>query len=307
MGSDRNYEIVGGCFGLGSNRSGTFNAPQALRAAGLLTRLGRLGIQVTDGGDIIGPRSAASVGDPRVRYGEECAAFSVRVRDRLLASYQRGAFPILCGGDHSIAIGSVAAASEHLQLRCGSSGRLGLLWVDAHGDINTPETSPSGMVHGMPVAAALGFGDSKLTAINRARGVLDPARIIYLGVRDLDPPEKLFMRRLGVQVFSMKDIDIHGIGNVCSRIFSYLEQHCDGFLLSLDLDVCDPSVVPGVGTPVRGGLTLRESHLIMELAAEQQKLIGADLVELNPELDPNGTSTEFAIWLIESLLGKSLW
>jgi arginase len=207
------------------------------------------------------------------------------------------------GGDHSLAAGSVAASAAWV--RRTTNKPLGVIWVDAHGDMNTPQTTTSGNVHGMPLAALLGHDPQELAAIGAAPAVL-PAHTVLVGIRNLDEEEKDQIRAAGVHVFTMKDIDRGGIATVAERALALASAGTGGIHVSFDLDVCDPAVAPGVGTPVRGGFNYRESHMIMELVADSQRLVALDLVEVNPTLDIRNTTAEFATELALSALGKRI-
>jgi arginase len=255
--------VLGVPMDLGSGRRGVDMGPSAIRIAGLSERLRELGHTVVDDGDIaIKNMEELKVGDERARYLKEIARASDLVSrkvDRILA---KGRFPLVLGGDHSIAVGTVSGIAGFCR-RKGAG--LGLLWIDAHGDINTPATSPSGNVHGMPVAALLGQGPDALTTIGGSGPKLDPANVALLGIRSLDEGEKVRLKQLGVQVHTMSDIDRHGIHRVMKKALARVTDSAAYLHVSFDLDAVDPTVAPGVGTPVKGGLDYREAHLIMEL------------------------------------------
>lgn len=304
--ASNSYAVLGAAFGLASYDPRSVRAPEALRAAGLLERLERLGVGVTDYGDLKEP-PAPSISNARLKYVEAVTSFAGSLMEKLGEIYAAGHKPVLIGGDHSISIASVSAAARHLRALGRPSERLGLLWVDAHADINTPETTPTGNIHGMSIAHLLGLGDPGLTSLGGFSPKLAPSGIVYIGLRDVDPGERALIKELGITAYSMKEVDLLGIGEVSRRAFAHLSKNTDRFIVSFDLDVCDPWIAPGVGTPVRGGLTFRESHLIMELAAEQRdKLMAIELVEYNPDLDINSLTGDIAIGLVESALGKSI-
>jgi arginase len=220
--------------------------------------------------------------------------------DRIMS---RGHFPLVIGGDHSIAVGTVSGIAAW----CRREGKkLGLLWVDAHGDINTPESSPSGNIHGMPVAALLGYGPDKLTGIGGKFRKLDPANVALVGIRSLDEGEKHRLKQTGVQVHTMADIDRHGIHRVMKKALARVTDGTDCVHVSFDLDAVDPTVAPGVGTPVKGGLDYREAHLIMELLNDSGVMTSLELVEVNPILDQGNTSAAFAVELVQSAFGKKI-
>jgi arginase len=289
---------------LGSGRRGVDMGPSAIRIAGVETALRELGHTVVDDGDIaIKNMEELKVGDERARYLKEIARASDLVSrkvDRILA---KGRFPLVLGGDHSIAVGTVSGIAGFCR-RKGAG--LGLLWIDAHGDINTPATSPSGNVHGMPVAALLGQGPDALTTIGGSGPKLDPANVALLGIRSLDEGEKVRLKQLGVQVHTMSDIDRHGIHRVMKKALARVTDGADYLHVSFDLDAVDPTVAPGVGTPVKGGLDYREAHLIMELLHDSGAMTSLEMVEVNPILDDRNASAAFAVELVQSAFGKRI-
>ena len=289
---------------LGSGRRGVDMGPSAIRIAGVEARLRELGHQVVDEGDIaIKNMEELKVGDVRARYlGEIARAATVAARkiDRILT---KGHFPLVLGGDHSIAVGTVSGIAAV----CRRQGKkLGLLWVDAHGDINTPESSPSGNIHGMPVASLLGQGPAELTGIGGKGPKVDPANIALVGIRSLDEGEKRRLKATGVQVHTMSDIDRHGIHRVMKKALARVTDGTDYVHVSFDLDAVDPTVAPGVGTPVKGGLDYREAHLIMELLHDSGVMTSLEMVEVNPILDQGNASAAFAVELVQSAFGKKI-
>ena len=296
--------LIGVPLDLGGGRRGVDMGPSAFRIAGIASAIASLGRAVVDCGNIDAPiPETHAPTDPRQRYVDEIAEVCRALHDRVRTSLDAGALPLVLGGDHSLAAGSVAAASAVVRHRVGRP--LGLIWVDAHGDMNTPDTTVSGNVHGMPLAALLGQPPTALSAIGHPPSV-DAAHVVLLGVRNLDEREKDQIRRAGVHVFTMKDIDRDGIAQVAERALRIATEGTGGVHVSFDLDVCDPSVAPGVGTPVRGGLSYREAHMIMELVADARCLVSMDLVEVNPTLDIRNTTAEFATELALSALGKNI-
>lgn len=302
----REYAVVGAAFGLASHHPGCKDGPRSLLERGLVQKLHEVGVKVEDAGELTEPDIGSTSPAGKAKYVREVESFGNDLLALLGKLYRRGVFPILLGGDHSISIASVTAAAQHLRDDKKSSSGVGLLWIDAHPDINTPDSSPSGNVHGMSVAALLGYGDSSLVNLGGFSPKLAPENVVYIGLRDVDPGERERIHQSGIKAYTMKDIDLLGIGKVCQQSLEYLERVSSGFVLSFDLDVCEPEVAPGVGTPVRGGLTVRESHLIMELAAQSNKLMSIELVELNPALDEHDTTKQFAIWLLQSAVGKTI-
>jgi arginase len=296
--------IIGVPLDLGGGRRGVDMGPSAFRIAGLGDQLAALGRTVLDKGDLPAPiRETREATDPRKKYIDEIARVCGAVYEESLRSLESGAIPLVLGGDHSLAAGSVAASADWL--RRTARAPLGLIWVDAHGDMNTPGTTTSGNVHGMPLAALLGQDPIELASIGSSPSVL-PEHTVLLGIRNLDEEEKAAIRASGVHVFTIKDIDRDGIARVAERALALAMRGTGGIHVSFDLDVCDPAVAPGVGTPVKGGLDYREAHTLMELVADSRALVGLDLVEVNPTLDVRNTTAEFATELALSALGKKI-
>ena len=296
--------IIGVPLDLGGARRGVDMGPSAMRIAGIGEAIARLGRQVVDKGNLPAPIAETEAAlDTRKRYVEPIASVCRALHASCLSSLEAGALPLVLGGDHSLAAGSVAASADWIS---GLNGKpIGVIWVDAHGDMNTPETTTSGNVHGMPLAALLGREPSELATIGRWPSVT-PEHTVLLGIRNLDEDEKGQIRAAGVHIFTMKDIDRQGLASVAERAIEIASSGTGGIHVSFDLDVCDPSVAPGVGTPVRGGLDYRESHMIMELVADSNQLLALDLVEVNPTLDHRNATAEFAAELALSALGKRI-
>jgi len=296
--------VLGVPMDLGSGRRGVDMGPSAIRIAGVEARLRELGHEVVDEGDItIKNMEELKVGDVHARYLKEitrASALACKKVDRILT---RGHFPLILGGDHSIAVGTVSGIAA-VARRKGK--KLGLLWVDAHGDINTPESSPSGNIHGMPVAALLGHGPAELTGIGGRNPKVDPANVALVGIRSLDEGEKHRLKATGVQVQTMSDIDRHGIHRVMKKALARVTDGTDYVHVSFDLDAVDPTVAPGVGTPVKGGLDYREAHLIMELLHDSGVMTSLEMVEVNPILDQGNASAAFAVELVQSAFGKKI-
>jgi arginase len=289
---------------LGSGRRGVDMGPSAIRIAGVGVRLAELGHKVVDEGDIVIKNiEELKVGDERARYLPEIARAATALARKVERIIGLKHFPLVLGGDHSIAVGTVSgiAAFAHSQ-----SKKLGLLWIDAHGDINTPETSPSGNIHGMPLAALLGFGAPELTSVGGPTPKMDPANVALVGIRSLDAGEKKRLKETGVQVHTMSDIDRHGVHQIMKKALAQVTAGTDFVHVSLDLDAVDPSVTPGVGTPVKGGLDYREAHSIMELIADAGVMTSLEVVEVNPILDEGNASAEFAVELVQSAFGKKI-
>ena len=263
-----------------------------------------MGIEVVDRGDVLTPvAETRRRGQRTKRYIRDISRVCERLYDRTLASLDAGATPLVLGGDHSLAVGSVAAVSAH----AAQQGKaIGLLWVDAHADMNTPSTTLSGNVHGMPLAAILGPEPSELSQIGPESPKVDPSRTVLLGVRDLDSAEKDRVLESGVHVFTMKEIDQAGLAAVAARAVSIASRGTSGIHVSFDLDVCDPSIAPGVGTPVKGGLNYREAHTVMEVISDSGALLSLDVVEANPILDTRNMTAQLGVELVLSALGKSV-
>jgi arginase len=296
--------LLGVPMDLGSGRRGVDMGPSAIRIAGVADRLVELGNKVVDEGDIvIKNMEELKVGNVRARYLSEIARASALLARKVERIAAGGDFPLVLGGDHSIAVGTVSgiAAAARSQKK-----KVGLLWIDAHGDINTPETSPSGNIHGMPLAALLGFGAGELTEVCGPSPKVDPANVALVGVRSLDTGEKKRLKDSGVQVHTMSEIDRHGIHRVMKKALARVTDGTSFIHVSFDLDAVDPAVAPGVGTPVKGGLDYREAHLIMEVIADAAVMTSLELVEVNPILDQGNASAAFAVELVQSAFGKKI-
>lgn len=300
----RAVHLIGVPLDLGGNRRGVDMGPSAFRIAGLGEQLQALGLEVTDKGDVHSPiPEIRGPGDPKKRYVREIAEVCRELYGKALASLDAGALPLVLGGDHSLGAGSVAAAAEW-QRRQGRA--LGVIWVDAHADMNAPSTTLSGNVHGMPLAALLGPEPAELSGLGGTSPAIQARHTVLVGLRNLDEREKQAVRESGVHVFTMKDIDRNGIATVMDRALALALDGTGGVHVSFDLDVCDPSVAPGVGTPVKGGLDYREAHVVMEMVAECGRLTSLDLVEVNPTLDVRNTTAELGTELALSALGKRI-
>jgi arginase len=296
--------IIGVSLDLGGNRRGVDMGPSAFRIAGLGERLGALGVTVVDEGDLVAPiPEVKSLGDPSKKYVREIARVCERLYKTSLGAFERGGLPLVLGGDHSLAAGSVAATAEWVR-REGKP--IGLIWVDAHGDMNTPTSSTSGNVHGMPLAALLGAEPAELSRIGGFSPKAAPEHTVLIGIRNLDEREKEIVRDSRVHVFTMKDIDRAGIASVMEQALSIAGRDTAGIHVSFDLDVCDPTIAPGVGTPVKGGLDYREAHMVMEMIADSGALRALDLVECNPVLDDRNMTAILGAELASSALGLKI-
>jgi arginase len=297
--------IIGVPLDLGAGRRGVDMGPSAFRIAGLGDRLAALGYTIVDKGDLAAPiPETQKQRDERKKYINDIAKVCQKLYQTTLASLDEGAMPIVLGGDHSLATGSVAAAAEWA--RKSKSLPMGLLWVDAHGDMNTPATSLSGNVHGMPLAALLGEEPAELSRIGTFAPKVLPAHTAIIGVRNLDEREKVAVRDSHVHVFTMKDIDRQGIAWVVEQAVNLAGNGTAGIHVSFDMDVCDPLIAPGVGTPVKGGLDYREAHMVMEIVADSGLLTSLDLVEVNPTLDMQNTTAQLGTELALSALGMKI-
>lgn len=298
MNSTKVVNILGAPLDLGAARRGVDMGPSAIRYAGLAERLESIGLEVKDSGNVVAelPEVASEL-DERARYLPAILHSCAQIAARVAEIATGGATPLVLGGDHSIAMGTLAG----LHSAFGSGG---VLWIDAHGDLNRPSTSPSGNVHGMPLAAALGQCGFDLDGFEGPPWV-DPARTVLIGVRSLDPGERALVKELGLTVFTMADIDRRGIPAAVERALGVVEG-APFVHLSLDVDVCDPEIAPGVGTPVKGGLSYREAHLAMELMAEADVLTSIEIVEVNPILDHADETGLLAVELAASALGARI-
>jgi len=294
-------DIIGVPIDLGADRRGVDMGPSAIRYAHLHQKLEELGYTLEDKGNIEVPiQETCSITDTRLKYIDCIIPMGRRVGGSVATSIQGGHFPLVLGGDHSLSVGSIRGAAKHR--------RLGVIWVDAHADFNTAETTPSGNIHGMPLAALCGLGDSRLVCLwDETPPVLDPKRVAVIGARDLDSGEKRNLRAAGVMVQSMEQIDRMGMVAALEKAIERVSRDVDGIYLSFDMDALDPRHAPGVGTPVPGGLTFREAHLACEVAAETGKLIGMELVEVNPILDVQNQTAILAVEFIRSALGSRVW
>ncbi len=284
----------------GANRRGVDLGPAAILAAGIREKLSALGHTV--GPCVMLPvpdLEPDMVADARLCYAEPIIAVANDLAERVREQVRGGALPIILGGDHSIALGSVSGVAQ-------ARGPIGVIWVDAHGDFNTAETSPSGHVHGMALAALCGLGDPSLVGMAGGGPHVVPRRVVLVGVRELDAGERRLMREAGVHLRTMADIDRRGMDDVITEAIALAGQDTQGIHVSVDLDVVEPREAPGVGTPVRGGLTVREAHLAMELIAASERLLGLDVVEVNPLLDHRNQTAELATELVLSALGKTI-
>jgi len=297
--------IIGAPLDLGQGRRGVDMGPSAVRVAGLGKRLADLKYLVTDLGNIpvAQPESVPTDGPCQARFLPEIARSCEHLARMVADALDGGRIPVVLGGDHSIAAGTVAGVSQHFRSK---GSRIGLIWIDAHADMNTPDSSPSGNVHGMPLACCLGKGPEELVNILGFAPKVDPANVALVGIRDVDELERNSVRALGVRVFTMRDIDERGLRAVMDEAIRIASNGTAGIHLSLDMDFCDPADAPGVGTPVRGGATYREAHLAMEMICDSRRVVAMEVVEVNPVIDERNRTAYFAVELIMSGLGKRI-
>lgn len=295
-----NIAIIGVPLDLGAGTRGVNLGPDAIRYAGVEERLKNIGYNVEDLGDIPVNRSQA-VTEPNSNLKNLNVISEVNslLSKKVFSVMSEGKFPLVLGGDHSIAIGTISGVLKYKK-------SLGVIWFDAHGDINTPETSPSGNIHGMPVAVLLGLGDKSLTKIVGENNFLKKENIVYIGSRDLDSGERKAMKEQGITVFTMHEIDDMGIKKVMEEAIKIAGDNTDGIHVSFDMDALDPSIAPGTGTKVPGGMNYREAHYALELIAKSEKLVSAEFVEVNPLLDNANMTGKAAAVLVGSLMGEWL-
>ena len=289
---------------LGAGRRGTDMGPSAIHVAQLVPNLKRLGHSVEHIHSLGSkPHEASTLIESNARFLPEILSICSKLKSQVRSDMDNGYFPLVLGGDHSQAIGTISGIAGKFK---EENKKLGVLWVDAHTDMNTPGTSPSGNIHGMPLATMLGYGHPALVALNDDAASVLPENIAIIGARDIDLTEVPLVKELGVRVYTMSEIDRRGAAICFAEAIAHVSKNTDGIHLSFDLDGVDPSEAPGVGTPVPGGLSLRESHLICEMVCETGRLVGMEMVELNPILDISNQTGKLAVWLIQSALGKTI-
>jgi arginase len=296
--------LIGVPLDLGAGRRGVDMGPSAFRVAGVDEKVRGLGYDVKDAGDLdVQIQETRSPGDPRLKYLKEIKETCEALRDSVSGVLQEGRMPVVLGGDHSLAMGTIAGLARFHRER---KQRIGLIWFDAHADSNTPETSPSGNIHGMPLAVALGLGAPELLSLGGDGPMVDGARAAAVGLRDIDTPERANVKATGLGAFTMRDIDERGMRAVMEEAIKRATSGTAGIHVSFDLDAMDPDYAPGVGTPCPGGLSFREAHLAMEMLADTGKVISAELVEANPILDNHNSTARLGVELLCSLLGKKI-
>lgn len=296
-----NIDLIGVPIDFGAGRRGVDMGPSALRYAGLQAALERSGHDVHDKGNVSVPvMERCTITEPNLRFLDCILDVAHQVAEKVQASLERHHFPLTLGGDHSFSFGSIGGAAR--------GKKLGVIWMDAHGDFNTTETTPSGNIHGMPLAALCGYGDARLVNLaGHSPRSVDPKKVVILGARDLDEGERVLLREAGVTVIATELVDRIGMFAAVQRAIDIATRDTEGIYLSLDLDSLDPVYAPGVGTPVPGGFTYREAHLACELIAESGKLVAMDLVEVNPILDEKNRTAVVAVELAASALGQRVW
>jgi arginase len=300
----RKIRVIGVPLDLGQSRRGVDMGPSAVRVAGLEARLEELGHIVEDAGNMaVAIPEQKKVGDANAKYLKEITATCTKSAELVLKTLEAGMVPVVLGGDHSVAAGTVAGVAEFYRKQ---DQRIGLLWIDAHSDMNTPESSPSGNVHGMPLAALMGLGPEELGNIMNFSPKVRPENCVLVGIRDVDSHEKENIRKAGVEVFTMRDIDERGMRSVIEEALRMAGRGTAGYHVSLDMDWIDPEDAPGVGTPVWGGATYREAHLAMEIISDHSRMLSFEIVEVNPVIDEHNQTADLAVELTLSAFGKKI-
>lgn len=304
MRKSNTVRVLGFPIDLGADRRGVDMGPSALRIADVDLKLEALGYKVIDEGDIpIRNIEVQELQDPKLKYLPEVAAMSQILAGRVKSILDGGDFPLIFGGDHSMSIGSLAGIGAHCQEH---NKTLGVIWIDAHADMNTADTTPSGNIHGMPVAVALGLGHPTLTRIGYNGPKLDPRNLAIIGLRSIDPGERELIKELGVAAYTMFDVDKLGMYEIAERVLEVMSRSVDHLHISFDVDGVDPTIAPGVGTPVPGGLTYREAHVFMEMISQIDAYASLEVAEVNPILDDRNKTAEFAAEIIASSMGKRI-
>ncbi len=296
--------IIGFPMDLGADRRGVDMGPSALRIAGLKEKLEKLGYKVIDSGDLfIQIMERQKILNPKMKYINEIYRTSKALAGKVEKVLEKGQFPLCIGGDHSMAIGSIAGISSYCKK---NKLKLGVIWIDAHADMNTEKTTPSGNIHGMPLAVAMGVGNEKLVQLNGFSPKVDPENVALIAIRSIDQFEKLTIKDLKPSVYTMADVDRLGIHRIISRVLKQFKEKVDHIHVSFDLDSVDPSVAPGVGTPIPGGLSYRETHLLMEAIADCGCISSLEVTEVNPILDNQNKSAQFASDVVASIMGQRI-
>jgi arginase len=304
MSKEQRIAIIGAPLDLGAGRRGVDMGPSALRVAGLNARLESLGCKVEDLGNVsVEQQESSKPGPKNARYLAQIAATCRDLAARVEKAVGQGKIPLVLGGDHSVAVGTISGLSKHYQKKKSSAG---VIWMDAHTDMNTPKTSPSGNVHGMPLACLVGEGPKELTHLYGYAPKVNPKNVVLVGIRDVDTTERSVVQESGVRVFTMRDIDERGMRTVMEEAIAIAGNGTAGIHLSLDMDGVDPDEAPGVGTPVRGGFSYREAHLAMEILCDSRRMVSMEVVEVNPVLDDANRTALLAVELVMSAMGKRI-
>ena len=302
--AQRTVRLVGVPMDLGAGRRGVDMGPSAIRIAGVTQGLRQLGLRVEDDGDVGVPApETRAPGDTHARYLEPIYHVCNRLRLRVRRSLDQGEIPVVLGGDHSIAIGTVSGVAEHFRQ---NEQTIGLIWVDAHADMNTPQSSPTGNIHGMPLATVLGMGHPRLVEMGGFWPKVEPKNVCLIGIRDIDETERQIVRKSGIHAYTMRDVDERGMRAIMQESIGFATDGTAGFHVSFDLDGMDPRDVPGTGTPVKGGISWREANLLMEMVSDTGRMTSLEVTELNPVLDVKNQSGEVAVDVILSAFGKRI-
>ena len=300
----KQIRVIGVPLDLGQSRRGVDMGPSAVRVAGLEARLEAVGHNVEDGGNVaVAIPEQKKEGAAHAKYLKEITATCTKSAELVMKTLEAGKVPLVLGGDHSVAAGTVAGVAEFYRKQ---NQKIGLIWIDAHSDMNTPDTSPSGNVHGMPLAAIMGLGPNELGNIFNFSPKIHPENCVLVGIRDVDAHEKENIRRAGVEVFTMRDIDERGMRSVMEEALRMAGRGTAGYHVSLDMDWIDPEDAPGVGTPVWGGATYREAHLAMEIISDHGRMLSMEIVEVNPVIDEHNQTADLAVELALSAFGKKI-
>ena len=302
--SAKKIRVIGVPLDLGQTRRGVDMGPSAVRVAGLEARLEAIGHKVEDGGNVaVAIAETKKEGDPHAKYLKEITSTCQKEAELVIKALESGEIPFVIGGDHSVAAGTVSGVAEFYRRK---NERVGLIWIDAHSDINTPDTSPSGNVHGMPLGAIMGLGPGELANLFGFCPKVQPENCVLIGIRDVDAQERENIRRAGIEFFTMRDIDERGMRTVMEEALRMAGRGTAGYHVSLDMDWIDPEDAPGVGTPVRGGATYREAHLAMEIIADHGRMLSFEIVEVNPVIDEHNRTADLAVELALSAFGKKI-
>lgn len=308
--STKKVSIIGYASGIGGNIPGCKDGPDVLRARGLRKALENLGYQINDLGNAEVNKKhqdnffkQTNSEEEKINCIKEVYSACAKLTELVEQALDQGTFPLVLGGDHSLSIGSVAGFANYYKQQ---GKEIGLIWIDTHADANTPSTSPSNNPFGMSVAFLLGLIPGAMQSLQKQSPAIKAQNLAYIGLRDLDLGERTLIKDSGIAAYDMKEIDIRGIAQVVQKAVEVASKNTAGFVVSFDLDVCEPLLVPGTGTPYRGGLSFRESHLVLELLCDSNKMLGLEMVELNPSLDKNHQTADLAVSLIESAMGKSI-